>query len=133
MLFCKRDQYLVLLHTSPLTPAEESIPTATAPYFVLFQLRSVGTLCRVCRTTRRHTKDRNLSADHLEHFHTEGSDPPTKSRSSVRIASAIVVLNSTNGSTVSSLKLFVCLMTLPEHFVLALRYWTAQCLRITFV
>jgi hypothetical protein len=71
VLFCRQDQYLVLLYTSPLVPAE-SIQIATAPYLVLFQLRPFGILYRICRSTRRHTKDRNLSADHLEQFHTQG-------------------------------------------------------------
>ena len=49
-------------------------------------------------------KDRNLSADHLEVFHTHRFDPtpaPTKSRS-VGIASAIVVLSLTNSRSVIS-------------------------------
>jgi len=40
----------------------------------------------------------------------------------VRTASAIVVLYSTNSSTVGNFKLIDCLMTLPVHFVAALRY-----------
>ena len=32
------------------------------------------------------------------------------------------MLNSTNSSTVGNFKLFVCLMTLPVQFVVALRY-----------
>ena len=59
VMFCKQDD---LLYTSPLVPAEESIPVATAPYLVLFQLRPVGILYRVGQSTRRHIKDRNLSA-----------------------------------------------------------------------
>jgi hypothetical protein len=45
-----------------------------------------------------------------------------KSRCYVRIARATVVSNSTNSSTVGSITLFVCLMTLPVHFVVALPY-----------
>jgi hypothetical protein len=59
VLFCKRDQYLVLFTPStPLIAAEESIENATAPFLVLFQFRSLGILCHVCQTTRRHTKRR---------------------------------------------------------------------------
>ena len=70
-------------------------------YLVLFQLRSVGILCRVCRTTRRHTK---RAVSHPQLWPTFS---PTKSRCSAGIASAMVVLNSTNGSTVGNFKLFV--------------------------
>ena len=55
VMFCKQD----LLYTSPLVPAEELIPVATAPYLVLFQLQPVGILYRVGQSTRRHI---NLSA-----------------------------------------------------------------------
>jgi len=90
VLFCKQDQYVVLLYTSPLIPAEESIHIATAPYLVLFQLRSVGILCRVCRSTRRHTKrpsSQCWSPWAVSHPRLWPTPSPTKSRRSVRIAS----------------------------------------------
>jgi len=53
VLFCKRDQYF---YFTPLIPAEESTQIATAPYLVLFQLRSVGILYGVT------LKDRHLNS-----------------------------------------------------------------------
>ena len=72
-----RSVFSITLHLAESTlliPAEESIQTATAPYLVLFQFWSVGILCRVGRTTRRHTKVRNLGADHLEQLHAHSFD-----------------------------------------------------------
>jgi len=67
------------------------------------------------------SQDRNLDTDHLEKFHTNTFDlTPTPAIShSNRIASSMVVLISTN-STVRNVIFFVCLMTLPVHFVVAL-------------
>ena len=75
-LFLVTLQRAVTLHPTdgtPLIPAEESIQTATA-YLVLYQLRSVGILCRVCRTTRRHTRRPSSQCYHLEQFHTHSFD-----------------------------------------------------------
>jgi hypothetical protein len=77
LLFHKRDQYLVLLTptgSTLLIAAEESIWIVTAPYLVLFQFRSVGSYAV---STKQHgvtLKDRNLSTDHLEQFHTHSFD-----------------------------------------------------------
>ena len=45
---------VILAERTPRIAAEESIKIATTLY--LFQFRSAGILCRVCRTTWRHTK-----------------------------------------------------------------------------
>jgi len=88
-----RSAFTVTLHLAERTPL---IP-ATA-YLVLLHLRSVGILCRVCRITRRHT----WTVSHPQLWPTPA---PTKSRGSVRIACAIVVLNSTNNSNQGNFKL----------------------------
>ena len=117
---CSVSTVSILCYFTPLIPAEEStIQIAATPCLVLFQLRSVGILHRVYRTTRRHTKDRNLSPDHLEQFHTQLWPTPalTKSRCSVRIVSAIVVSNSTNSSTVGNF-----ILSNDCQYILSLRY-----------
>ena len=88
---CSVSDISIQCYFTPLIPVEESIQIATAPYLVLFQLRSIGILCRVCRTTWRHTKDRNLCL----------------SRCYVTIPSAMVVLNSTKSGTVGNFRSFV--------------------------
>jgi len=63
---CSVSEISTSCYFTPLIPAEESIPIATAPDLVLFQLRSVGILCQ---TTRCHTK-RLISVQ----FHTHNFD-----------------------------------------------------------
>ena len=112
VLFCEINIYCYFTPSRTYTsnPVEESVQFVTAPYLVLFQLRSVGILCSVCRNTRHHTKRPQFqccSPWAVSHPQLWPTPAPTKSRCSVRIASAIVVLNSTNSKTVRSFKLSV--------------------------
>jgi hypothetical protein len=66
VLFCKRNLYLVLLYTTNLSRGVNT--NCHSPLHCSLPFTSVGILCRVCRTTRCHTKDRNTSAEHLEQF-----------------------------------------------------------------
>ena len=111
VLFCKRYQYLVLLYTSNPKRGVNTNYHSPLPCPLLGSYAVSAELHGVT------LKDRNLSTDHLW-----PTPAPTKSRCYVRIASVIVVLHSTNSNTVGNFKLFVCLITLPVHSVVALQF-----------
>ena len=127
MLFCKRDQYCYFTHSRTYTSNRgrgvitncQSTPPCPLPVSVCWDLMP-------CLP--------NYTASHyktvISVLITLSSFTPTALTNTctekitlfVRTASAIVVLNSTNRSTVDKFKLFVCLMTLPVQVAVTLQY-----------